>query len=191
MLACLTLIQHDPDASIVFLPADHSIKEEALFSQGLQTALSFLHNKDIIALIGLEPTYPATAYGYIEYTKTSSSDLSKVLKFHEKPSHIQAQQYLEKDNMLWNGGYFCGKASTFIALFQKHVPALYEQMQEYLNNNLLYAQLKSISFDRAVLERASNVYVLPLAITWSDVGNLQTFLSAQKHLRKILIMWSL
>lgn len=179
LLACLTLSQHDPDATVIFLPADHYIKEEELFTKELHTLLSNVHINDGIGLIGLYPTYPATGLGYIEYQKQSSLVLQKVIRFHEKPSASQAQKYLETDNMLWNGGYFCGKASTFIALFQKHAPLIYEQVQGYLNNTVSYDQLTNISFDHAVLEHAQNIYVLPVEVTWSDVGNLETFLSSQ------------
>ena len=179
LLACLTLSQHDPNATVIFLPADHYIKEEELFTEKLHILLSNVHINDGISLIGLRPTYPATGLGYIEYTKQSSSPLQKVVRFHEKPSASQAEKYLENDNMLWNGGYFCGKVSTFIALFQKHAPLIYDQVQGYLNNTVFYDQLTNISFDHAVLEHTQNIYVLPIEITWSDVGNLETFLSSQ------------
>lgn len=182
LLACLTIWEQDPEATLLFLPADHYIKEEALFCHGLEMILTFLNNtQNHVVLLGLSPTYPATGYGYIEYNRACEGTLYKVNRFHEKPSLNQAQKYLEADNMLWNGGYFCGKASTFLDLFKKHTPLLFEQALRYLNNEIAYSELKSISFDRAIMEQADNVYVLPLEITWSDVGNLKTFLSLQNY----------
>lgn len=178
LLATLQVAQQDPDATILFLPADHAIKEKNKFCQGLHTALEFVADHDVVALIGLHPTYPATGYGYIEYKEPSQSELYKVVRFHEKPPLELAKEYVAAGNMLWNGGYFCGKVATFLALFQEHTPLLYEQAQGYVNGTVAYSELSDISFDHAVMEHAKNAYVLPLEITWSDIGNLKTFLSS-------------
>ena len=180
LFACLTLIQQDPDALLLFLPADHYIKEEALFCQGLSKAITFIQNHNTIALLGLYPTFPATGYGYIEYEATRTNKLHKVLMYHEKPPLAKAEQYLKAGNMLWNGGYFCGKAATFIELFKEHAPWLYDQVKDYFAGNLAYDKLTRISFDHAVMEHVEGAYVLPMHITWSDIGNLETFLVAQE-----------
>jgi len=92
----------------------------------------------------------------------------------------KAEQYLKAGNTLWNGGYFCGKAATFIELFKEHAPWLYEQVEDYFAGKISYDRLTKISFDNAVMECVETAYVLPLHITWSDIGNLETFLVAQE-----------
>lgn len=181
LLACLTIIEKDPQATIAFLPADHHIKEEAIFSHGLHTVLNKTSTSDAIGLIGLKPTYPATGLGYIEYDYHSCGGLHAVLKFHEKPQLAVAKEYFDVPNMLWNGGYFCGKASVFINHFKELTPLLYELVESYMHDEGSYASLPDISFDNAVLEKTSSMCVMPLAVTWSDVGNLKTFLSAKDN----------
>ena len=183
LLTCLEIIQNNPDATIIFLPADHYIKNEEIFLKNLKTAAQFATENNAITLLGLQPTHPATGYGYIEYQqKTTPIDSpQKIIKFHEKPSKPAAQNYCQQKNMLWNIGVFCGKATTFIDEFKTHAPHIYNDITAYLNNNGSYNSVENISIDHAIIEKSNNVYVLPVHFQWSDVGNLKTFLSLQNN----------
>lgn len=177
LLATLTIAKKDPNAIILFLPADHHIPDTEIFVKTLQEIVHTANTYQKICLLGLKPTYPATGYGYIEYDPTHHPH--RITKFHEKPALPQAQHYTTRQNMLWNVGIFGGSVATFIQEFTQHAPQLVAQMQCYQEGKCSYDELESISFDYAIMEKSSQALVLPAHFTWSDVGNLVTFLTLQ------------
>lgn len=185
-LVTLALKKLHPQAHLVFLPADHAINDEEQFRQDLTTAINSSAADNSITLLGLKPLYPATGYGYIEYHQNSDDQKNTPLdqahpvkKFHEKPSLSTATGYLQNPFMLWNLGIFCGPLAVFDQELKKHAPEVHEAMEKYLNSTASYQDVPSISFDHAVMEKSNKVTVLPARFDWSDVGNLETFLTLQ------------
>jgi len=188
LYTCLHIQQKDPEAVIAFLPADHYIKENNLFMQNLTQALTWANQHQTIVLLGIKPTFPATGYGYIEHKlrPCPQSAFRQVLKFHEKPSKEIAIRYIKKNNMLWNAGMFCSRADVFIREFVNHAPTTYEQVIQSLDKPEIYKKIENISVDHAIMEKSSNIHVLPVSFSWSDVGNLDIFLSLlDKHQNKL------
>lgn len=177
LLSCLTIANKNPDAVILFSPADHYISELSKFSTVMQQALAQSAQHNGITLIGIKPTHPATGYGYIEYQQ--SEQYARVIRFHEKPSLEQAQRYCKEDTMLWNIGIFCAKASVFIEHYKQFAPEIFDGVHDYFvtGNEHSYQNLASISVDYAIMEKSDNLVVIPADFAWSDVGNLATFLS--------------
>ena len=178
LLSCLTFAKKDPDALMLFFPADHYVADVPKFIDAVKKALEYSSVADAITLIGIKPTYPATGFGYIEYQQSEGA-APKILQFHEKPSLEHAQRYIQADSMLWNIGIFCGKVSVFINEFKRLAPELFEGVNNYfLTGNLdSYYNLESISVDYALMEKSDALLVVPADFAWSDVGNLATFLS--------------
>jgi mannose-1-phosphate guanylyltransferase len=179
LYTCLELYKRDPEAVVLFVPADPFIPEAdyAKFQDMILRAALFAQQHDDIVLLGVKPTYPATGYGYIQYDKQATfAPIFKISQFHEKPSLKVAQNYI-KANMLWNIGMFCGKVSVFIEQYKRWVPELYNQVEEFMNGERLYRDVESISIDYAIMERSANVFVLPVDFSWCDVGNVDVFMS--------------
>jgi mannose-1-phosphate guanylyltransferase len=92
---------------------------------------------------------------------------------------------------LWNSGIFVWKNKCGIEAFKKHLPEMYELFsseQEKLNTTqekevieAIYPQCTNISIDFGVMEKANNVYVIPAALGWSDLG---TWNSAWENMDK-------
>ncbi len=184
LLSCLLLAQKNPNAVVVFLPADPYIPETKKFVAGISAALEYNAKHDVITLLGVKPRYPATGYGYIEYKKDiQDAHVGAVLKFHEKPSLEVAQIYCSMQSMLWNIGIFCGRVSVFLREYQKYAPELYAGMQNYIlsGDKNDYLSLPSISIDHALMEKSDKIYVVPVDFEWSDVGNLEIFLALQQE----------
>lgn len=184
LLNCFEIYEKDPDAVIVFLPADPFIpsRDNKKFADYLQNAINFVSSHRKITLLGVEPTYPATGYGYIEYDDNDHvKGPFEVLKFREKPSAEVAQQYLEKGNMLWNISIFCAQASVFLEEFKLYAPEIYYGVQAYRKGEKLYEKIKAESIDYAVMEHSKNVCVLPVDFSWCDVGNIEVFLSLKQQ----------
>jgi len=179
LLSCLELQSVDPDALVIFLPADAYIptEETEKFANYVAKAISFTQQHDHIAVFGLKPSWPATGYGYIEFGKDSLlHELAPVTKFHEKPSHEGAQTYVSS-GMLWNLGMFCGKTAVFVEEFKKWAPDVFQNVMNYVHDQEYYGMVKKISIDCAVIEKSDNVWVLPSHFTWNDIGNIAVFLS--------------
>ena len=130
--------------------------------------------------LGIQPTFPNTGFGYIEFDKSDSNPIKKVNQFREKPDYQTAKSFLEAGNFLWNGGIFIWSVKAITEAFEKFQPqmnALFQLgVESYNSSNEKkfieenYANAENISIDYAVMEKAKNVYVLPATFDWNDLG---------------------
>lgn len=179
MFAALTIQEHDPDALLFFLPADHYVAQKEKFSEFIIHAADFAQENDVITLLGLKPSYPATGYGYISYKKNMPFP-APVISFHEKPDLKNAHEYIEK-GYLWNSGMFLAQVDTFLSVSKKVAPEIFEPVEDYFHGAGDYSAIPSTSIDYAVIEKTTDRAVLPADFVWCDVGNLETFLSLKDH----------
>lgn len=189
LLSCLEIAEKSPEAVVVFLAADHFIPETKKYCTYLAKAVKQASKKDKIITLGLMPTHAATGYGYIQ-AKTSNSLTSSPLlhagsfydvkKFHEKPNLEKAEEYVRNGNMFWNLCMFIGKVSLFIEEYKKHAPKIYHAVLNYKKSGAGYEDAPATSIDFAVMEKSKNISVMPCDFEWTDVGNLNTFLSIQE-----------
>lgn len=183
-LSSFVIKRYYEDANMIVLPSDHLIKDEHKFRNIVQMANDFLeNNEEAIVTLGMKPDRPETGYGYIKYTNRAEEknefSIFKVDKFVEKPNEKKAREYLEDTSYLWNGGMFLWKISNIINEIKKYSPETYEAIreievieEEYLQDliNDKYHKTESISIDYSVLEKSTNVYVIPSEIEWDDIG---------------------
>jgi len=180
LYASLKIQKMNPNAVMVVAPSDHWIEDEAAFRDDLQTAFDFSQKQDVLMTLGIQPTFPNTGYGYIEYDKTDSNQIKKVVQFREKPDYATAKGFLKKGNFLWNGGIFIWSVSSILTAFKNAQPQLLELFskgipvyntedeKEFIQKN--YGLAENISIDYAVMEDAQNIYVLPAQFDWNDLG---------------------
>ena len=178
----LKLSMLDEDATMVVLPADHYIKNTEKFVSLLVNAADFVdRNQDSLVTIGIEATHPETGYGYIQVGKQVKEGVYCVRNFAEKPNMETAIRFISSGDFYWNSGIFVWKAKTILKKIEKHLPELYESLmkiKEALLENKpkavierIYKEIKSISIDYGVMEKAENVKVLLGDFGWSDVGS--------------------
>lgn len=184
-LAAWHLLQHDPAAVMVVLPADHAIADATAFCTSLRQAADVAWQTDMLMTLGVQPTYPATGYGYIEVGTLldvpAAPGAARVSQFKEKPTLEVATQFLATQRYLWNCGIFVWRASTIVEELRTHMPALAQQLDAYMAAvqagaspavlQTLYQQLPNVPIDIGVLEPSSRVGVLPVTWAWSDVGS--------------------
>ncbi|MEN1968869.1 sugar phosphate nucleotidyltransferase [Lentibacillus sp. N15] len=121
-----------------------------------------------LALMGVNPTFPSTKYGYIVPMHNNKNDYIQVSHFKEKPSETEAKHLMEQ-NALWNCGVFAFKLDYIISLLQaKGLPI---QFEEFVKQ---YHKLEKVSFDYAVVEKAEQIVVLPYNGVWKDLGTWNT-----------------
>ena len=180
LYASLKIQKMNPNALMVVAPSDHWIEDEAEFANNLQQCFDFCEKEDALMTLGIQPTFPNTGFGYIEFDKLDSNPIKKVAQFREKPDYETAKSFLKSGNFLWNGGIFIWSVQSITSAFEKFQPqmnALFQIGLESYNTNSEkqfiednYAKAENLSIDYAVMENASNVYVLPATFDWNDLG---------------------
>jgi len=180
LYASLKIKKQNPNAIMVVTPSDHWIEDEVAFTNDLQQCFDFCQDRNALMTLGIQPTFPNTGFGYIEFDKADANPIKKVNQFREKPDYETAKSFLEAGNFLWNGGIFIWSAQSVTAAFEKFQPQMNALFQKGLDSYNTaqekqfildhYAQAENISIDYAVLEKADNVYVLPATFDWNDLG---------------------
>jgi len=187
-LASIILKQYDEQAKMLVVPADHTIENTDEFTKVVNTGLQFVEENDAIVTLGIVPTHPETGYGYIQFiedayfkVQNSSVDIFKVKTFAEKPTLDVAKIFLESGDFLWNSGMFIFRADVMLLQMQKFLPDLYHALlkiekvvhshnyQKVLQQ--VFAEIKGISVDYGIMEKAKNVYVIKAKFIWSDLGS--------------------
>ncbi|WP_108866623.1 mannose-1-phosphate guanylyltransferase [Aquimarina aquimarini] len=180
LYAALKIQKDDPDAVMVVAPSDHWIEDEDAFIGNLKQSFEACAENDILMTLGIQPTFPNTGYGYIQYDKETKDARKKVAQFTEKPNYDTAKKFLSEGNYLWNAGIFIWSVNSIVSAFeqfQETMTALFKkgsfvyntvQENDFIQEN--YPLAENISIDYAILEKADNVYVLPATFDWNDLG---------------------
>ncbi|MCK4265289.1 hypothetical protein KAW80_02945 [Candidatus Babeliales bacterium] len=178
LLGCLRLEKINPNSIVVFLPSDHFISDHKCFAIKISQAVEEVKRTQKICLIGMKPKSASTRFGYLEADDLGEKSFS-VTKFHEKPDLLTAEKYLQDNNKFWNLGIFVGFVSSFINEFKQHAPKVYNEVSVFINtgDSATYKDVANISFDHAIAEKSNNIIMLKSDFEWSDVGNLEAFLS--------------
>lgn len=173
--------QKDPEAVVVVAPSDHLIMHENVFVDCVESAMNFASDKDVLVTLGIKPNRPDTGYGYIQMNEDHvDGEFYKVKTFTEKPNIELAQQFLESGEFLWNAGIFIMSVQSITDAFEKFLPDvascfknsenIYYSEAENIFIRKAYEVSPTISIDYGVMEKASNVFVLPTDFGWSDIG---------------------
>jgi mannose-1-phosphate guanylyltransferase len=184
-LGAVLLQQREADEVMVVLPADHLIGDDEIFCETLLNAGKIAAEKEVLITIGIQPTYPATGYGYIQYSheKISAGPATayRVKTFAEKPNLETAKSFLDSGDFLWNSGIFVWRLPVIMAQLEEHLPHHYDGLREISRAlgtpeqsatiDRVYQQIKSISIDYGVMEKAKNVVVLRGQFRWNDLGS--------------------
>jgi len=174
----------DPDAVIAILTADHYIRDIEGFRNTLCAAYDVALQGYIVTL-GIEPSHPATGFGYIQ--RAEELQISRSLKvyhsagFKEKPDVQTALSFLESGLYYWNSGMFIWTAAQAMAEFERQQPQIFATLQAIIADfgtpaypktiARLWNDMTAISLDYAIMERAERMTVIPVNIGWSDIGS--------------------
>ena len=181
-LASILIKAKNKEAVVITLPSDHLIKDEEQFRNCLKNAAEYASHSKGLVTIGIIPNRPETGYGYIQFDdKEISKNIYRVLTFAEKPNLSTAKQFIESGDFLWNAGIFIWRVDSILDEISEHLPDLYEGLQQIeqvigtgnYEKELVgvYGQLKSISIDYGVMEKAKNVFLTKADFYWNDVGS--------------------
>jgi mannose-1-phosphate guanylyltransferase len=184
-LAAAVLQKRDPEALMAIQTSDHYIRNRDLFHYLISAAFE-VARKNYLVTLGITPTYPSTAYGYIHQGELLNGDYKypvyMVERFIEKPDEGTAQKLLRSGDHSWNSGMFVWRVETIMQEFERQMPELFGVVKRIAGvwgtaeqNEVLQAQwydLKTQTIDYGVMEKAKQVAVLPAGgLGWSDVGS--------------------
>lgn len=174
---------HDADEPVAFIHSDHHIRDTDGFVRSFNIASKVSSGRREITLIGIEPTYAATGFGYIERDGVIDAErgVSHVESFKEKPDFETAQRYLASGKYVWNAGYFVGSVSTFLQEIERSAPELqanFAKLQAVSEHggeeyNAVYLELDNQVIDVALIEKAQSLSVVAASFDWVDVGSFK------------------
>jgi len=182
LAAALLAVQKDEAAVLLVAPSDHVIPDTAAFQAAAQAGLADVA-KGRMVTFGITPDRPETGYGYLELASPPTGQGPVPLaRFVEKPSASRAQEMLDAGHYLWNAGIFLFAARDMIAAFEAHAPALIAPVSAALDAAETdlgflrlapesWAKAENVSIDYAVMEKSTNLSVVPYSAGWSDLGS--------------------
>jgi mannose-1-phosphate guanylyltransferase len=184
-LAAFEIAARDPLAVMASVHADSLILDADEFRRTLSAAFSAAADGRHLVVLGINPTEATTQLGYIWRGELVESignyPVHRVRKFVEKPDQATADSYLAGREHLWNPGVFVWRTSTLLDRVQSLLPDLYSALESVyaasvprsMDENLraAYDRVPSEAIEYGVIERTSNVVVIPAAFRWSDIGN--------------------
>ncbi len=81
---------------------------------------------------------------------------------------------------LWNCGYSVGSVNTFVSGMKKYASLLYENYQKLSNEVIgseeykkLYLSFEKQAIDYALIEKVTNLLVVPASFDWIDLGSFK------------------
>jgi mannose-1-phosphate guanylyltransferase len=177
------------DASLVFLPADHLVRDEEKLRNLITAGLDFVEKRGTLLTLGIKPDRPATGFGYIRAGERlegiNGFDFFKATRFVEKPSLRVAREYVSSGEYLWNSGIFLFKTSIILDEMEKHLPEMRREFRafeacvggpdEESQKARCYSNIGAISIDFGVMEKTERACVAPAVIGWDDVGSWDSF----------------
>jgi mannose-1-phosphate guanylyltransferase len=182
-LAAHILRSLDPDAVMGVFPSDHVVRKPAVYRAVLRAALKAAAAGNLL-VVGIQPRWPETGYGYIEFprgTKPGAAQALPVRRFHEKPELANAKRYVAAGNFYWNSGMFFWRADVLLDQLRRHLPrtaSVLASLPRFGSRRFAgalkqaFPLCENISIDYAVIEKAAHVSGIAAGdFGWNDVGS--------------------
>jgi len=173
--------RHDQNEVVAMIHSDHFIRDLTGFGYSFRIAEAASKKENRIVLVGVEPDYPATIFGYIKKLNVFDEEslVYNVDSFKEKPDHKTAQEFVKSGQYLWNCGYFVGSVATFKEKMESRAPDLAEnfrKLNESKNDeeyNEHYLSFVNDAIDYALMEKMNDLLVVPASFDWMDFGSFR------------------
>jgi mannose-1-phosphate guanylyltransferase len=186
-LAAAIVALRSPDAIVGSFAADHVITDSDSFHRCVREAYTVAKDTSTLVTIGMRPTEPSSAFGYVEVGEAlaivDAPSAKQAARFVEKPDWATATQYVQAGTFLWNAGMFIAQASVVLDLIEKHSYELADSLRHLAERFVsgttdidpeAWAGLEKIAFDYSVAEPAAAagaMAVIPGEFGWDDVGD--------------------
>lgn len=175
------VVADEPDAMLLVMPSDHLVRKPEAFRAAVTTAIPLAQDGKLITL-GVTPTEPSTAYGYIKRGEVLKDGVHSISAFVEKPDAETAKSFFEAGDYAWNAGVFLFPVKVFLEELNRFEPGIGPLCKAALDkgsNDLFFFRLDAETFasvpnqsiDYGVMERTDKAAVVPVDMGWSDVGS--------------------
>ena len=179
--AALAALVAGPDELLLLMPSDHLIGEPERLSAAVEAAVPAVR-EGWLATFGVAATRPETGYGYIRRGEEIAPGVRRAARFVEKPDADLAARMLAEGGHDWNAGIFLFRAADFVDQMRLLAPDILASVEESLGggiagdnpvrpNAAAFARCRAESIDRAVMEKAARIAVVPVEMAWSDIGS--------------------
>ena len=183
-LAAIYLRRVVKDDVMLILPCDHAIQDLNEFQRVLRVSEELARGGWLVTF-GIEPTGPVTGYGYLLrgqfIDEPYGQPAYRVDRFTEKPSLNQAQEFLEKGDHYWNSGMFVWTVNRILEEINLWMPELGEVLVEFDQDKgnshekeRIFSSLENISVDSGIMEKSTQIAMLPCNFGWNDLGSWNT-----------------
>lgn len=185
LAALLARSEGGADPLLLFCPSDHHIPDADAFARTIAQGVAAAEGGAIVTF-GVVPSFPSSAYGYIQQGAERADGSRSVARFIEKPAPAAAQALLLQGHVLWNAGIFLVRASVLVEALARHAPDILQSCEQAMGQprsdtvgrvrfvrpeSAPFLACRSQSIDYAVMEPHDNVAVVPFQGQWSDVGS--------------------
>lgn len=168
------------DAICLVLAADHAIGDDEAFADDCLRAARFAAEGRIMT-IGVRPSFPSTAYGYLALGQEVDESAWTLERFVEKPDAETAALYVSQ-GYLWNSGNFIFSAATMAGELARFAPDVLNAAKEAVAaarsdldflrlDAAAFAKATKISIDYAVMEKTDKAGAVAARFMWSDIGS--------------------
>jgi mannose-1-phosphate guanylyltransferase len=201
LLSLLHVLERDRLARVVYFPADHYVRDEAILGEAIRsvTPQDDFH-RDGVTLVGIEPDDLDPELGYIVPGGPADAGARSVLRFVEKPTATIARDLI-RHGAVWNSFIFSARGESLLELMRFRQPEIVEQMTSAFARrqelragvrffDSFYKNLQIMDFSRHVAQGAEadlRVSAAP-ACGWIDLGTprrvvqtVQRFRLATEH----------
>ena len=184
--AASLILKEDPSAVIGIFPADHFIKDQAVFTKVLKVAYEQADQTGVPVTLGIQPDQAHTGYGYLEKgprkTSVRGTPVFHLKRFHEKPELALAKKYFRSGKFLWNAGIFLWRADCLLETTRRQLPSVFHAVVKLAAGGLsatairkIFSKVPSVSIDYGLMEKlAGGILTIPAAMGWNDVGSWAT-----------------
>lgn len=189
--AATYILKHFEDGIMCIFPSDHYIKEDDEFIKDIDIVINSVMMNISIGTIGIKPSFPATGYGYLNYSEQITENIFTVKQFIEKPKIEKAIEYINCGGYAWNSGIYICKISNLLDEYKKNLPLMYAEFNKfYLAKGRedekkvleeIYYNVESISIDFGVMEKCKNIIGILSNITWSDLGTWDSIMQINEQ----------
>lgn len=154
------------DCVLLCVPSDHLVAGE--FAASAERAVRTAVETEGLVAFGVEPTRPATGYGYIE-PGDSAAERAEIEQFREKPDRETAERFVQ-EGFYWNAGLFAWTAESLLGEARNSSLGPLVEALDAGEPERGFAEIEGVSIDYAVMERTDEAYVVSADFEWDDVG---------------------
>ena len=185
LVGALYAKSQDKNAVIINAASDHIVANLEEFDRVMMKAVNIAEKHQYLVTVGITPTHPTSAFGYIKAGKEIKKldrdlNLFKVDSFTEKPKLATAAAFISTGHYFWNANMYVWSAKAILNSFNKHMPSMFKltkHLEKLKTSDFhqaiieVYQQAEAISIDYAISEKADNLVLIPGDFGWNDVGD--------------------